>query len=42
MTTWTKIGWIIVALIVLAVIVFLWNLPTGSESHVTGGMVLVR
>jgi hypothetical protein len=45
-TTWTKIGWIVVALIILAAIVFFWNLPTsseGQESHVTpSGVMLVR
>jgi hypothetical protein len=43
-TTWTKIGLVILVLIVLTVLVVLWNTPASSEGiNITpSGMVLVR
>jgi hypothetical protein len=42
MTAWTKVGWVIVVLIILAAIVFFWNLPTGSEGHEITGLIPTR
>jgi hypothetical protein len=44
MTTWTKIGIAVLVLIILAAIVFFWNLPTsseGHESHATAGALIL-
>ncbi len=40
MTTWTKIGIIVLILIALMVVVWFWNLPTNSEGSQLTGMLL--
>jgi hypothetical protein len=36
----TKVGWVIVAIIVLSILIFLWNLPASGEAHIQTGIAL--